>query len=140
MTGFHLWIQRHDYSSDETENVSPQQALRAWESFDWAAELAAYDESDEQRNCPPGFGLHDGYSGSKRQGALLHVCPIDPDFVFLNYHHMVEGKLLGLIPTRGESIEHVERFPLRDVPELIRLFCAGQVTDLLQRLAQASRV
>ena len=107
-------------------------------SFDWAAELAAYDESDDQRNCPPGFGLHDGYSGSQRQGALLHVCPLDADSAFLNYHHMVEGKLLGLIPTRSESIEHVERFPLRDVSELIRMFCAGQRADLLQRITQAS--
>ncbi len=131
---FHYWIQKHDYSSDEVTDVSAAQAVAAWESFDWAAELAAVDQGYEGRNCPPGFGLHNGYDPGNPDRSLLHVCPIDADSAFLNYHHMAEGKVLGLFATRQERIDDVERLPRAAVAELIRLFCANRHADLLRRL------
>ncbi|MDJ0983497.1 MAG: hypothetical protein QNI94_17875 [Kiloniellales bacterium] len=134
---FHYWIQKHDYSSDEVTDVSGAQAVAAWETFDWAAELAAVDESDEGQNCPPGFGLHNGYDNkSNPERALLHVCPTDAEFAFANHHHMVEGKFLGLFTSRREQIDYIERLPRSEVPELIRLFCAERHADLVQGLQQ----
>jgi len=132
----HYWIQKHDYSSDEVADVTARQAVAGWEAFDWAEELAHVEERDEERNCPPGFGLHNGYDPSNPDRSLLHICPIDGDFAFLNYHYMVDGKFLGLFATRREQIDYIERLPRAEVPELIRHFCAERHVDLLQRLQQ----
>ena len=130
----HYWIQRHDFTSEEAENVTAAQAVAGWEGFDWTAELAAFDAKAEGRNCPPGFGLHNGYGARDPKRRLLHVCPIDRDSAFLNYHHVAEGKLLGLFATKKEKIEYLERLPRAEVPELIRLFCTEHHTELLARL------
>ena len=134
---FHYWIQKHDFSADDVKDVTVQQAVAAWEAFDWATELAACDEANDRKNCPPGFGLHNGYDNkSNPERALLHVCPTDAEFAFANHHHMVEGKFLGLFTSRREQIDYIERLPRSEVPELIRLFCAERHADLVQGLQQ----
>ncbi len=135
MTTFHYWIQKHDFSAEDVANVTVQQAIAGWQDFDWAAELAAFDEADNRKNCPAGFGLHNGYDHTKNsERLLLHVCPINEDDAFLNYHYMVDGKVLGLFASKSERIESVERLSRAEVPELFRLFCAGRQSDLLEKL------
>lgn len=72
---FSYWIQKHDYSSGNTRDVTVQEAVEVYVGFDWQHELAAYDENAEDRNCPPGIGFHNGFDGSNPEAMLLHICP-----------------------------------------------------------------
>ena len=51
-----VWIQKHDYSYDESEVDSPAEAIEKFVGFDWAKEIIEVKES-EGKDCPPGFGV-----------------------------------------------------------------------------------
>ena len=133
---FHYWIQKHDYSSDEVADVTAEQAVAGWEAYDWSAELKASAGPDEEKDCPPGFGLHNGYNPGNQERSLLHICPIDEALAFLHFSHVVDRKLFGLFATKKEQIEYVERLPRAEVPDLIRLYCSDRQADLMERLQQ----
>lgn len=82
MNPFDYWIQRHDYSSDEKIGISVGEAIQAFTEFDWAGELAKFDISEQDKNCPPGMGIHNGFNRSQSDAVLLHMCPIHTSQMF----------------------------------------------------------
>lgn len=118
------WIQKTDYSSFEKNDVDADLLLAAFNQYDWSAELIAFNESDESNNCPAGMGIN-------IDGALLHVCPNDKDSLFFNYHYVVEGKWLGLIPFRKPSIHYVKNYNIKDVEKLLMAHINGEKEKIL---------
>ena len=129
---FAYWIQKHDYSAEDTSDVTVEQAVAAYLEFDWRPELAAYDETDEGRNCPPGIGIHNGYDGSNPEAMLLHICPRDETTVFFNFHRRSQSRFLGLWQTSSEDTDYAERVASALVPDLIRALFAHDPTPILR--------
>ena len=118
------WIQKSDYSSEEWDNVSKIDILEAFRSFDWAAELDKFDIDDHENNCPCGIGID-------INEVLLHICPNDKESVFINYHYVKHGKILGLIPSTKNAIHYVEQIPISMVESLINSHFSGKKEDIL---------
>ncbi|MDB4444228.1 hypothetical protein N9174_02700 [bacterium] len=128
---FSYWLQKHDYESEETENVSLNQAISAFNDFDWDGELNANtDKPENGGDCPPGIGYHNGF-GSKSDGMLLHICPIDSETIFFNFHYSVSKRFLGLVPYRADKIHYVARYRRNKVDELIRYLFSGNIESIL---------
>ncbi len=128
---FSLWIQKHDYSTEDTENVSLNQAISAFNDFDWESELKSITDTPENdEDCSPGIGYHNGF-GSNSDGMLLHICPIDADTIFFNFHYPMFRKFLGLVPYRIKKVHYVATYPRNKVEALIRYLFNGQIERIL---------
>lgn len=125
------WIQLHDYSSTTYENVTLNQAKRAFRGFDWNFELDRFDEDDPDRNCPPGIGFSNGIPLTEAGAILLHVCPVDDESVFLSVHCTREQKLLGLFPRTKELGNYVDPYDKSRVDSLIEHVFSGDYEALL---------
>ncbi len=125
------WIQLHDYSSTTYENASLSRAKRAMYAFDWNSELDKFDEDDPNRNCPPGIGFSNGVPLTEPGAILLHVCPIDDEFVFLSVHCTEERKLLGLFPRLKETGNYIDPYEKSRVDSLIEHVYSGNHEALL---------
>lgn len=137
---FSYWIQRHDYTcKDEVTNISVDEAIRAFQTYDWDKERSSVVEGSGDRDCPAGIGIHNGHDDRENPTPqLLHVCPYDESSVFMNIHVPVTKKILGIFPSTREVVYYVERYPIEEVPDVIRLFFQDDIPQLLQR-TQATR-
>ena len=118
------WIQKHDYSSFEVNDASLSDVVEKFDSFDWELELKSYEANNNEKNCPAGIGIND-------HGCLLHICPIDKNLLFFNFHHRYEEKLLGLFPRSKENIHYVAEFPSSKFRLLVGLFESKKFNDIL---------
>jgi hypothetical protein len=80
------WIQRHDYSSEETDLASAAEAEGLFRAFDWKSEIQLEDEAraGDIDCCPPGMGL---VSNDKRN--ILHIVPTGGSVLMV--HFMYSG-------------------------------------------------
>jgi len=118
------WIQKHDYSSFEVKDASLNDVVEIFESFDWEMELQSYQANNNEKNCPAGIGIN-------LHGCLLHICPIDKDIVFFNFHHRYEDKLFGMFSRAKEDIHYVAKFPSTKFRVLVGLFESRKFNDIL---------
>lgn len=117
------WIQKHDFSADDFEAKSIEEIIEAFENFDWAKELASVsDEGD--KNCPPGLGV-------RTSDCILHICPVDKTTVFFNYTYTVAGKILGLFNRIKDQTHYVPKYPVNEVPNLLRLYATSRQNEIL---------
>ena len=118
------WIQEHDYSSSEVNGANLNDVVAKFNSFDWELELNSYEANNNERNCPAGIGIN-------LHGCLLHICPIDKDLFFFNFHHRYKEKPLGLFSSSKEDIHYVAEFPSSKFKLLVGLFEAKKFNDIL---------
>ena len=116
---FSYWIQKHDYSSIEETDVSENEVIDAFKTFDWENELKSFeDDPTLEKDCPAGIGIHNGF-GQNKNAVLLHICPKDKDSVFFNFHYLQKKKFIGIFPYTAEETYYLENYPLEKVHELI---------------------
>ena len=125
------WIQRHDYSVIERDNVSSDEAKRAFESFGWQGELERFDEGDPAKNCPPGIGINNGLNLNSSGAMLLHICPNDERTALIHIHFALKKKILGIFPATKQIHHHVNAYDRSKVSQLIDRFYAGDFEALL---------
>lgn len=113
--------------------MTVEEAIQAFQAYDWERELSAMVDESGDHNCPPGIGIHNGFDNPETlHPHLLHICPRDSQSVFLNMHYPLTKKILGVFSSTREHVHHVDQFPLKDVPTVIRLFFKGDVEHLIQ--------
>jgi len=123
-----LWIQLHDFSSEEMPIVNAMASKRAFSEFDWAAELTRQKEALEREEdcCDPGMGL------VSDNGSILHLCPIDEKFLSFHYHYLTIKKEFVFVSTESEEMHYVEKFPISEINDVINLHFAGDKLAILQ--------
>ena len=117
------WIQKHDYSADDFDVNTVEEIIEAFKCFDWSNEIRSLaDETD--KNCPPGLGINS-------QDQLLHICPVDEEFVFFNYHYKENGKILGLFNTIKNRTHYVAKYPIKEISSLLTLYAVSNQSAIL---------
>ena len=129
---YHYWIQKHDYSLEEFNNVTINQTIKAFIDYDWRSELASYIERSGDKDCPPGIGIHDGFDDTNIKGELLHICPYNETEVFFNYHYYTSEKILIFFKTNKDNIHYVKSYSKVKVPELIAFFFNNKRHKILE--------
>ena len=119
-----IWIQRHDYSSDEKDCFDVDQAKHALASFDWKSELTKRDQPDIE-SCDPGLGL------VKDDGSILHICPQNDESCYVHYHYTVTSKLFGFIPKKSQQSHFIEACSIEKAKELIQQHFEGNRDQIL---------
>ena len=127
----YYWIQKTDYSAEEFQVSSKEQAINDFLKYDWQTELKKYNESDDSLNCSTGFGLHDGLKDGTNFTTLLHICPIDKNQVFFNLHYQVENKFLGIFKYKSNEIFYKNEVSYNDVIKIIGLFYDSNVESII---------
>lgn len=126
------WIQKADYTTDECDDVTLDEALRMFTELDWSAELANVDaDSDGKRDCPPGIGISNSMDLTKPGSRLIHICPNDEATCFINHHVTSPRRLLLVLPPWQVVRDHRD-FPMADIPNLIRLFFENREGEQLK--------
>ena len=122
------WIQRADFTSEESQASGATELQRVFRSRRWSVELELEKsrESAGESSCPPGLGIVPG------DGRILHLCPSDTDLL-VHYHFPETKRVLGLFTTRRERVVTSE-VPLSRADELIRLFVTSDHERLLREM------
>lgn len=118
------WLQRHDFSSIELGNFSPEGILAAFDGVDWQFELSQFDADSPDRSCPPGFGI-------KLGGNILHLCPFDTRNMFFHIHYEAPTRFLGIVPFRRKRSHYVESHPVRRAHRVISQFLETDLEPIL---------
>ncbi len=118
-----MWIQKVDYSSEETNNISKDTAKELLKSYDWEAENSLKSEDND---CDPGFGL------IAEDGNLLHICPQDNSECYVNFEYKVGKKLLGILPLKVSKNHHIKSCSLVDAVKLIDYLFDGNIEEILK--------
>ena len=129
MTEIDYWIQHADFSTDEFEPATLDEAIQAFEAHDWTAEneLRATREAAGEEWCPPGIGYD-------QAGRILHICPEPGESALVHYHFSTDRSLFGLLRRRVQDSRTSEGVSVEKVPELIRRFYNGEHDWLLGAL------
>lgn len=116
-----LWIQRHDFSSDERDRVEIEDARNTFINFDWDSEIAKEEVAlAEGRDCcNPGMGL---ISEGNR---ILHLVPGSRGLM-IHYHFPKRKKFLGFLHFEDQETVSVNEFPNEEMNEALRLHYAGE--------------
>ena len=126
------WIQRHDYSADDVSDSSLEQTMKAFNDFDWDLELSQFNENIEGKDCPPGIGINNGIPLNEKRGFLLHICPIDKQKIFFNFHYQKPSSIFGIRIGTSSEVYNVAEYPKSEVPNLIKQFYAGKYNQILE--------
>ena len=125
------WIQKADYTADERDDVTLDEALRMFAECAWPAELANVDiDSGGKRDCTPGIGISNSMDLRKPASRLIHICPNDESTCFINHHVTSPRRTLWILPAWQVERNHKD-FLMADVPDLIRLFFDNKEQELL---------
>jgi hypothetical protein len=116
-----IWIQKHDFSDDERDNVEIDDALASYKGFDWDAEILKEEEANAKgiEGCPPGMGL---VSDDNR---ILHLVPKSRG-AEVYYDSYRKKKFLGLFEVSSQGNTSVIDFPDAEVKEAVRLHYEGE--------------
>jgi len=125
------WIQKADYTVDERNDVTLEQALEMFSEFDWKSELARVEhDSDGKLDCPPGIGISNSMNLTRPGSRLLHICPNDEATCFINHHVTSPRRLLWVLPA-WQAVKDHRDFPMSKAADLIRLFFENREEELL---------
>ena len=116
-----IWIQKHDFSADERDNVEIDDALASYKGFDWDAEILKEEEANAKgiECCPPGMGL---ISDDER---ILRLVPTSRG-AEVDYHSVRKKKILGLFELSSQGSTFVIDFPDAEIKEAVRLHYEGE--------------
>lgn len=129
---YSYWIQRYDYSSHDFGIASVEEAIEAFNEFDWNLELSLRIEGSGDKDCPSGIGINTGYKKNKSKKFLLHICPENQNNIFFNLHYPVLKKYFGFIPYIKEEVYYANKIPKSKVPEIIRLFYKENFKEIIK--------
>lgn len=107
-----MWIQFHDFSSNERQDVDVDQAKQTLSTFDWQSELVNRDQEKED-SCDPGLGL------IADNGSILHICPRTPESCYIHYHYSTPRKVFGFIPVNEQTSHFIESCSIHTATRLI---------------------
>jgi len=123
-------IRKYDYSFEKVRTATAEDAIRAFEEYDWDTECALYEERIENKRYPPGIVLHTEIYDGDPGATHMTICPRGESSVSFDLSFLTGKRLLS-----GEAIrvmyfsEHLER---NLVPELVRLFYLQKTAELRQ--------
>ncbi|WP_136080448.1 hypothetical protein [Pontiella desulfatans] len=120
-----MWIQQHDFTSEEVDGATKEQAKKALATFDWQSEILKEKESKEE-TCPSGLGL---ISDSNE---ILHICPRASESCLVHYHYSTQKKLLGFIPVKNQGSHFVESCSIAKAMDLIDHHFDGNQEEILK--------
>lgn len=136
MHAFTYWIQHADFTTTDGQPVTVEEAVQAFSSHDWDAELSnakGLQASGTGEVCPPGIGFHPIEEGSE---LLLHIRPSSWDKADIDYQFSEQRKrLFGLVsPMLVIESMTASGFPIERAAEAIRLFMDARHSELLALL------
>ena len=130
MNAIPYWIQRADFSVMDGPPVIEADAVRAFLTHDWEAELAfrAQLAGREQEWCDPGIGF------VAPDGRVLHICPHPGATADAFYRFQARRRLLGLFPRSTEEARTAYNIDRAQAARLIEHFFASRHEQLLHLL------
>ena len=120
-----MWIQLHDFSSSEKNDVNVEQAKEAFSTFDWKSEIDAVNQTKED-TCDAGIGL------VAPDHSILHICPIDLNSCYVFYSYKTSTKLLGFIPIKRMKDHWIESVTFSEALKLIESHFNGNQEAILK--------
>ena len=120
-----MWIQLHDFSSSEKNDVSVEQAKEAFSTFDWKSEIDAVNKTKKD-TCDAGIGL------VTPDQSILHICPIDLNSCYVFYSYKISTKLLGFIPTKRTKDHWIDSLSFSEALKLIEHHFNGDREAILK--------
>ena len=128
------WIQRADFTTTEREPVGATDAVAAFKSHDWDAELELLEarQASSWEFCPPGIGFVPG------DGRILHACPDRGGVCLVHYHFYEPRRILGIFPFERHRSISADSISSSDVLELIELLFRSDHETLVSRLEQSA--
>ncbi|MEM1158244.1 MAG: hypothetical protein AAF649_01795 [Verrucomicrobiota bacterium] len=125
-----VWIQHHNFDSENISDPSLEGAIQAFTSFNWAAEISSEEvlRNKDKPCCPAGIGF------VHTDKTILHICPKNSTFALLHYHYHVPTKLLGFINHHIDENFCIMDFPLRQMRLVLELHYNGDRAKLLDKL------
>ena len=122
-----IWIQRHDFSYEELNINSSEEAVNAFENFDWKTELLNLEESEEEV-CPPGFGI------VADDGHILHLCPKESGECLTHFHYPKKERILFFFKRKTLGTITRENFPWDNGILLIRRMFLGDLGEIIEMI------
>jgi hypothetical protein len=119
---FYYSIQSHDFKMINVDDPSLNEAIQAFETFDWQAELKAFEaKKDDSNYGPPCISFQFDKTPEHPVELMLLVCPIDETAVEVHlFISTYNKKLFGLFSFATSEDATAERCDKARVPELIR--------------------
>jgi hypothetical protein len=77
------------------------------------------------------MGINNGMPLNE-QGVLLHICPLNGEFVVFHFHYTRLEKFLGIFEFQSSEIHYVPQYPMKRVPELITFLYNEQFALILK--------
>ena len=115
-----VWIQKHDYSYDESHVDSAAEAIEKFVGFDWAQEIIQIKES-EGEDCPPGFGV------VSEDGKILHIVPDAEGECMVHFHYPEKKRFLLIFSGTVRSTQTREHVSLEESVKYIERFFQGNL-------------
>ncbi|MBK1884441.1 hypothetical protein JIN85_18640 [Luteolibacter pohnpeiensis] len=125
-----VWIQKHNFESEELPDSGLDAALHAYSAFNWLIEIASYQTSlqGKKDGCPPGIGF------VHQNGDLLHFCPLSSEISEVHYYYSFPSRFLGLFPYVSNRDFHLEDFPLCHMRDVLHSHYRGDTALTLDKL------
>ncbi len=116
-----VWIQRSDFSSEDSVVASADEAVARLLAFDWKAEVQREEQAlaDGEDCCPAGMGLVAEY------GDILHIIPQAEGSAMIHYHYSSPRSVLGILKWQQAHNLTVHGFPTSGLLALMRLHFEG---------------
>ncbi len=120
------WIQHSDFQSEELGDISPKDAIRAFQNHDWNDEKAKFKEMEKlgKENCPPGMGFNADGVG------ILHVCPGENGKALCFFHEHRQIKIFGILPWTLNRNYELRDVPASAIPDLITALFEGNLDKI----------
>lgn len=109
-----VWIQKHDFVSEEFELEKSEAVIKLLGEFDWDQELKLQKEKEDkgEDNCPPGLGI------VADNGHILHLCP-DKNKKYLAFFHYPEEvrflRIFKFTPQKTLSRENLDHSTVLEI-------------------------
>jgi hypothetical protein len=117
-----VWIQKHDYSYEESEILTSDEAIKIFEGYDWAQEIVQVEEI-EGKDCPPGFGV------VSEKGKILHIVPSESGECMIHFHYPEKKRFLILFSGTVQSTITLEQVSWKESVGYIELIFQGNLNQ-----------
>ncbi len=126
-----VWIQLHDFSSEDLKDPSSENALKLYNEFDWDSEILKEENANAEgiECCDPGMGfVSDDHS-------ILHLVPTSTG-AMVHYHFRKAGRFLGLFPTVRDEAISVTDYPSEEIQDLVLEHYRGNQRSVKELLSE----
>lgn len=130
-TEMNIWLQHADTSIENVKANNAEDAVRAFNNFDWKKEQEKQKQMGASQSVPPSFGF--GAWGDER---FMNIIPKGENNVEVLYvkTKTVPKKILGFIPSTSETNEQFlgENLTHGQVEEIIRAYIANDEATIIK--------